>query len=34
MARLKSFALDADPVIRELDPVALAIPPTMNSVRL
>ncbi len=34
MARLKSFALDADPVIRELDPVAQAIPPTMNSVRL
>ena len=34
MARLKSFALDADPVVKELDPVAQTIPPTMNSVRL
>ena len=34
MARLKRFALDADPVVKELDPVAQTIPPTMNSVRL
>ncbi len=34
MARLKSFALDADPVVQELDPVAQNLGPTMHSVRV
>ncbi len=34
MARLKSFALDADPLIKELEPVATQLGPTLNSVRI
>src|SRR5206468_7473781 len=34
MARLKSFALDADPLIKELVPVANQLGPTLNSVRI
>jgi ABC-type transporter Mla subunit MlaD len=33
MARLQSFALDADPVVKELEPVAQALGPTMTSIR-
>ena len=33
MARLKSFSLDADPVIKELIPVAQQLAPTLNAVR-
>ena len=32
MARLKTFALNTDPLIRELDPVALQLGPTMHAV--
>ncbi len=34
MARLKTFALDTDPLIRELIPVAQQLGPTLHSVRL
>ncbi len=33
MTRLKSFALDTDPLLKELDPVAQQLGPTLNSVR-
>jgi ABC-type transporter Mla subunit MlaD len=33
MARLKTFSLDADPLVRELVPVAQQLQPTLNSVR-
>ncbi len=32
MARLQSFSLDADPLIRQLDPVAQALGPTLQAV--
>jgi phospholipid/cholesterol/gamma-HCH transport system substrate-binding protein len=34
MARLKSFALDTDPLVKELDPVATQLGPTLHSVRV
>jgi virulence factor Mce-like protein len=34
MARLKSFALNTDPVIRALEPVALDLGPTMHSLQV
>ena len=34
MARLKSFALDTDPLLKELIPVAQQLGPTLHSVRL
>jgi phospholipid/cholesterol/gamma-HCH transport system substrate-binding protein len=34
MARLKSFALNTDPLIRALDPVAQALGPTMHAVQV
>jgi phospholipid/cholesterol/gamma-HCH transport system substrate-binding protein len=33
MARLKTFSLDADPLVKELVPVAQQLAPTLNSVR-
>jgi hypothetical protein len=33
MARLKSFSLDTDPLVRELVPVAQQLSPTLNSVK-
>jgi phospholipid/cholesterol/gamma-HCH transport system substrate-binding protein len=33
MARLKSFSLDADPLIRELEPVAQDLGPTLHAVK-
>jgi phospholipid/cholesterol/gamma-HCH transport system substrate-binding protein len=34
MRRVQGFALNTDPLVRELDPVALALGPTMHSVQL
>ncbi len=34
MTRLKSFALDTDPLIKELEPVAQKLGPTLRSVRI
>ncbi|HEY3947123.1 MAG TPA: hypothetical protein VGL78_18010, partial [Solirubrobacteraceae bacterium] len=33
MARVQSFALNTDPLLRELEPVALALGPTMHAVQ-
>ncbi len=34
MARLKGFALDTDPLLKELEPVAVDLGPTLHSVRV
>jgi phospholipid/cholesterol/gamma-HCH transport system substrate-binding protein len=34
LARLKTFALDADPLVTELQPIARKLGPTLNSVRI
>jgi len=34
MARLKSFSLDTDPLVKELEPVATDLGPTLHSVRV